>query len=600
MIFYISICYNFLKQNIIRPYNLTKCFLFTIMITNNRKKIIMNSELKNVSFKEHLAEMVAREIRSVLRANNINLPQEVIAYCLYCKKTNISPCLIDKNIDFNWHLLEDILRKNTAETFAQIILFCSENEGRSNESTPESLINLSSALLNIQNDDTVADMGCGKGNFILNTANQYRGKHYFGFDISKEDILIAKIKAEIAQQCNYIPAGTKISIERKDIFELQRELSTPNGKRYNKIFAHYPFNLKRTEVPWGDEIKNFISLVPSANWAFNYLIRTMLEKNGRGIAIMPSGSTVNGRERKIRQYFLERGYIEAIISLPFGMLNETFIPVSILILSDNENNKHGVYMYEVTSYQKGRRQNTLTEQDIRKITEEYRGHFVKMEDIKKHNYELGPGVYKNDIQFDTDTRPFGELTKSVIRAGALSAKELDDLRIEENTEETEKKYYYLNSADIRDGMITDNLPRLKDIPGKNRKFIIEDNSLIITKNAPYKIAYKDEQDKRSILANGNVYIVTLDNEKVNPYFVKAFLESKKGMELLESVSTGAFVYNISLDALREMPFPVLPLEKQNEIASAYLSYTQKIKEKNQELKELKGKLSSVCDDILRR
>lgn len=559
----------------------------------------MNSELKNLSFKSYLANNLAKEIRAVLRANNINLPHEVIAYYLYCKEVNITPHLLDEKVlkEVNWYLFNDI--HASAETFAEVIML-TENEGRSSESTPESLIKLSSALLEIQAGDTIADMGCGKGNFILNTANKYMGEAYFGFDISKEDILLAKIKTEIAKKHNYIAADAEVYFEKKDIFELQRELATPNGKRYNKIFAHYPFNLKRTEVPWGEEIKDFISLVPSANWAFNYLIRTMLKEGGKGIAVMPSGSTVNGRERKIRQHFLEQGYIEAIISLPGGMLNETSIPISILILSDKPQNTQGVYMYEVSSYQKGRRQNTLTEQDIRKITEEYRGHFVKMEDIKKHNYELGPGVYKNDIQFDTDTRPFGELTKSVIRAGALSAKELDDLRIEENTEETEKKYYYLNSADIRDGMITDNLPRLKDIPGKNRKFIIEDNSLIITKNAPYKIAYKDEQDKRSILANGNVYIVILDNEKVNPYFVKAFLESKKGMELLESVSTGAFVYNISLDALREMPFPVLPLEKQNEIAAAYLSYTQKIKEKNQELKELKGKLSSVCDDILRR
>ena len=559
----------------------------------------MNSELKNLSFKAYLAGNLAKEIRAAARANNINLPYEVIAYYLYCEENNITPHLLDEKVlkDVNWYLFNNI--HASAEAFAEVIML-PENEGRSNEGTPESLIKLSNALLEIQTGETIADMGCGKGNFILHTANKYIGAAYFGFDISKEDILIAKIKTEIAKKYNYIPADAEVCFEREDIFELQRELATPNGKKYNKIFAHYPFNMKRTEVPWGDKIKDLISLVPSANWAFNYLIRTMLKEGGKGIAVMPSGSAVNGRERKIRQHFLEQGYIEAIISLPSGMLNEASIAISILILSDNPQNTKGVYMYEVSSYQKGRRQNTLTEQDIRKITEEYRSHFVKMEDIKKHNYELVLGVYKNDIQFDTDTKPFGELTKSIIRAGALSAKELDDLRIEENAEEIDKKYYYLNSADIRDGMIADNLPRLKDIPGKNRKFIIEDNSLIITKNAPYKIAYKDEQDKRSILANGNVYIVTLDNEKVNPYFVKAFFESKKGMELLESVSTGAFVYNISLDALREMPFPILPIEKQNEIASAYLSYTQQIKEKNQELKELKGKLSGVCDNILRR
>ena len=558
----------------------------------------MNSELKNLSFKTYFAGNLAREIKAVARANNINLPHEVIAYYLYCKETNTVPHLLDGKTlkDINWYVFNNIHAK--AENFAEVIMM-SENDGPCNEGTPESLVKLSNALLGISAGDTVADMGCGKGNFIFNTANEYTGAEYFGFDISEEDIYVAKIKTEIAKKHNYIPADTRVNFERKDIFELQRELATPNGKRYNKIFAHYPFNIKRTEVPWGDKIKDLISLVPSANWAFNYLIRTMLKEGGKGIAVMPSGSAVNVRERKIRQYFLEQGYIEAIISLPADMLSATFIPVSILVLSDNPKNTEGVYMYEVSFYQKGRRQNSLTAQDIRKITEEYRRaeHFVKMEDIKKHNYDLGAGVYKNEIKFDVNTKPFGEFTKSIIRAGALSAKELDNLRTEENAKETEKTYYYLNSADIRDGIISDNLPRLKDIPGKNKKFIIEDNALIITKNAPYKIAYKSEQDKRSILANGNVYIVTLDNKKVNPYFVKAFLESKKGMALLESVSTGAFVFNISLDALREMPFPEIPIEKQNEIAAAYLSYIQEIKKKNQELKELKEKLSTVCDRV---
>jgi len=554
----------------------------------------MELEFKN----SDTALSVERYIKFILRANNINIPHEIVAYYLYCEKAGMMVSSFGgdmPHIDI-WRFFGDILEKNSADTFARIVLFSESDGWRSNYGTSESLINLSDALLDIKEGETVADMGCGKGNFILSTAHKYPAARYFGFDISKEDVLIAKIKVAVAKQYGYISRNTEISIREQDIFALQRELATSNGKKYNKVFSHYPFNMRKTEVPWDDKIKDLITIVSTANWAFHYLVYNMLEKGGKGIVIMPTGATFNHTEKRIRQYFLEEGYMEAVISLPGGMLNEAMVPVCALLLSNNpEENKKGICIYSVTSYQKGRRQNSLNKSDIDKIVNEYHNNFVRMETIRERNYEIHPSVYYDKTTLEIETVPFGSLTvgeRGITRAGALLAKELDDLKSEEDT-----NCYYLNSADIRDGEISDNLPRLKTIPERNRRFILEDNSFIITKNAPYKMAYVKTTNGRNILVNGNIYIIKLDTKKVNPYFVKAFFESKKGMELLNSISTGSIISNISLDTLSNMPFPKVPVEKQNEIAAAYLACSDKIKAKNKELNELKTELDTVCDSV---
>ena len=55
------------------------------------------------------------------------------------------------------------------------------------------------------------------------------------------------------------------------------------------------------------------------------------------------------------------------------------------------------------------------------------------------------------------------------------------------------------------------------------KYCIKNNSLVISKNgAPVKIAVASVEEGRKILANGNLYVIELDETKVNPYFVKDY------------------------------------------------------------------------------
>ena len=67
-----------------------------------------------------------------------------------------------------------------------------------------------------------------------------------------------------------------------------------------------------------------------------------------------------------------------------------------------------------------------------------------------------------------------------------------------------------------------------------------------------------------------MYILALDETKVNGYYVQAFLESVLGQKVLAQASVGAVISLLSLKALKELPIPVCPLKEQEKIAHRYL------------------------------
>ena len=52
------------------------------------------------------------------------------------------------------------------------------------------------------------------------------------------------------------------------------------------------------------------------------------------------------------------------------------------------------------------------------------------------------------------------------------------------------------------------------------------------------MAIASVKEGNKILANGNLYVIELDEDKINPYFLKAYLESENGKAALSRVAVG--------------------------------------------------------------
>ena len=152
-------------------------------------------------------------------------------------------------------------------------------------------------------------------------------------------------------------------------------------------------------------------------------------------------------------------------------------------------------------------------------------------------------------------------------------------------------------ANIQDGIISDELPFLKSMDKKMEKYCIKNNSLVISKNgAPVKIAVASVEEGRKILANGNLYVIELDETKVNPYFVKAYLESENGTIALSRVTVGATLPNIPVDGLKKIMIPCPDISVQNEVAEKYLAKMDEVKILKHKLTRATAELKSIYEE----
>lgn len=506
--------------------------------------------------------------------------------------------LIINSLEENqWNKLKELLSKYDSTVFASALLFNNMNNERFKSNTPPSLIKLAEKILKIEAKECVADIGCGTGDFIINASVRHNDALFDGYEINISDSTIARARAHVL--------SNNVNIFTYNVFELKKQGSkfyNPSIK-YNKIFSNFPFGLKLRDLGCGvDYIEKNTLICPSlskstsSDWVFNLLITELLVDDGKAVSIVTNGSTWNTIDAPVRQYFLDNGLIEAVISLPAKIFDNTAIATSMIVFS--KGNK-GVRMIDATQlYEAGRRSNVLTEEHIDKIISLIKSDAeiskeISNDEIKKNNYVINPTRYiaetlniKNAVKFET-------IIKCISRGASCSATQLDEMSSQEPTD-----IQYLMMANIKAGQIDEDLPYLSKIDAKYDKYCLKNKDLILSKNGfPYKIAIAEICGNRKILANGNLFIIQIDETKANPYFIKAFLESQKGIASLKSITVGSTIPNIGVEALKNMMIPLPSLEEQNKIADIYLSSVDELKMLQLRSKNLLEKINHIYDHI---
>ena len=168
----------------------------------------------------------------------------------------------------------------------------------------------------------------------------------------------------------------------------------------------------------------------------------------------------------------------------------------------------------------------------------------------------------------------------------MRAAELDALTCHEDTGTS-----YLNLGDISDGYVNDDLPNLKSLDSKMAKYCIHDGDVLLSKTGvPFKVAVAEVPEGRRILANGNLYVISVDKDKVDPHYLAAYLASPTGKELLARITVGTTIPSIPIKSLSALQVPMTDMKHQKEIGTAYLS-------KIDEIKVLKLRLQQARQEI---
>ena len=279
------------------------------------------------------------------------------------------------------------------------------------------------------------------------------------------------------------------------------------------------------------------------------------------------------------------------------MFTTTNIPTTLIVFS--RNNEH-IRMIDATNIcQQGRRQNEFSDADIDTIIDalivdsEY-SKSVSIEEIRNNEYNLNLSRYVNDKIVYKNGEPFENAIKSITRGAPCTASQLDEMVSDSVT-----NMQYLMLANIQNGMIDNKLPYLSAIDKKYEKYCLKNNNLILSKNGyPYKVAVASVKEGQQILANGNLYIIELDEEKANPYYIKAFFESEQGIAALKSITVGASIPNIGVDKLKKLMIPLPPLEEQQRIAERYQAALDEIAVIKLRLEKAINKLQHIFDEAV--
>lgn len=449
--------------------------------------------------------------------------------------------------------------------------------------TPESIVRLAIKVLNIVPGNSVCDMCSGMGAFLVHAAKLYPEAKFFGNEIMEDNIAISRICADALD--------LHISISMSNVLkEDQKE------RKYDKIFSNFPMGTTIRDI-FDQETLFKLSLKYlklnksiSADWLFNNKICERLEENGTGVAISSLGSLVNTTDKYMREEIINKNMICAVVKLPAKLFPYTSMQCAMVIFGKNKSEKI-TFVDASKEFKAGRRQNYLSEKNIEciadAISEESNiSRSVGYDDIAKKDYLLDPSRYFVKEEFIKNGKALSDIATSITRGAPCTAAELDDI-----TSLVPTNNQYLMLANIKGGIIDAQLPYLKEIPAKYKKYCIKPGDILLSKNGyPFKVAVAEPPFGREVLANGNLYIISLNENLVDPYYVKAFLESEQGSTQLKNIAVGTAMPNIGIAQLGTIMIPVPPMSEQKQLVEKYKEVLDKISNLRSQISEAENDL----------
>ena len=205
-------------------------------------------------------------------------------------------------------------------------------------------------------------------------------------------------------------------------WDLLRELNPAKKPYFDAVVANPPFSYRWDPTgAMGDDVrfKNH-GLAPKSAADFAFLLHGFhfLKDEGVMAIILPHGVLFRGgAEERIRTKLLKDGHIDTVIGLPANLFYSTGIPVCILVLKKCKKPDNVLFINASgpENFEKGKRQNRLTDEHIAKIIDTYQfrteeerySKRVSMERIAEEGYNLNISRYigtaESEVQIDLAT-----------------------------------------------------------------------------------------------------------------------------------------------------------------------------------------------------
>ncbi|MGM9859065.1 MAG: N-6 DNA methylase [Bacilli bacterium] len=497
---------------------------------------------------------------------------------------NVSNDTIDK-INFFFSEL-------TIEEIRNIIYEILSGKNNSPKSFIENSSNNISELVNdlLEIDDSghiIMDFGSGTGNFLANVYRKAHEKKLILKDLCGIELNVEQ--ANISKMALFILSDGSVKPE----IIIGNALEKVNHP-YTRAYVFPPFGMKKLLK---EEIRKsflfddvYLSNKNTPEWLF---IDNMLSglSGKRAVALVTGKALFNSFDIEYRNKLINSGLIEGIIELPAGSLSFTAIKVYMIVFSKGNTRVKFVDASEILEIENKKHVNLAL--PINKIEDIYYSNRVKTKESKDliNIPNLCPSKILLNVRKLENGVELGNLanifTGNQYTQGIFESKGL--------LSDTNTGYKILSSSDIESGMIHWESLRSIDIKDDRLdKYAIHFGDVIITsKSSKVKIVVADIEPKEKVIVIGGMLIVRPNQEKLNPTYLKMFLDSEFGQYALKSIQKGSIIVTITASCLSTVEIPLISLEKQNEKAERYNTKLSTLAAYKQEIERIENSLKNL-------
>lgn len=516
--------------------------------------------------------------------------------------------LLDQSKHMNEHISEGIISKinellddlgldGIRELVYELLFGKSYGKISPIQNSNKFISDLAYELLEMEGEGNVVfDLGSGIGSFLANVYKKSQDKkiilkNLIGVEINAEQANLSQMALLLLSDGSVCPR-----IINSDGLD---------GDNYvfNKGYSFPPLGMRSL---FNEKRRSYISDIyfsnsNSAEWVFiDSLLMGLRDSNpgSRAIAIVSGRALFNNSDLIYRNMLLKKGRLEGIIELPAGALSFTGIKAFMLVFSNNDNKEvRFVDASNVVSAENRRYVNF--ELPVKTIKEMYYSKDVKKKTISEliNVTNLTPSTIVLDT-LDIKKMENGVVLKDV--AEVLLGNQYTRSIFDNKGLLSDKKtgYRILTSSDIEDGAVNwENLQSINYKDTKFDKFAVKYGDVVVTsKSSKVKTVVVDIEPKEKILVTGGMLIIRPDQTKLNPTYLKMFLDSDEGKSALKSIQKGVTILTISASSLSTIVVPLIDMKKQEEKAYKYNARLSTLIAYRKEIQRIENSLTNLLKE----
>lgn len=531
--------------------------LFRDGFFNKYSKKILKAQL--VENSEKLRNDIKKHVESLSDKNSLKSVLYVYAPILKNLKENLYTVVQY----LNEHIDAELLKENFTEIFDNILYELTSMQGKGSGYLFIQPLELTRFIL------AIAQLPKG-----AKVYNPFAGGASFGAFLDNDNTYIGQ---EINEKTWAIGYLRLLAYKKEYTYEFQNADSinywNPKNEKYDLIVANPPFGMRFSNPIIG----RFGTLKTLEHFFLEKGIED-LTSEGRLIAIIPNGILFRGgSEYYLRKYLIKHDLIEMVFSFSGGLLFNTSIPFSVIVINKNKKEKGVVqfinaekFIEPKSTYRKRINDSELLS-FIRERKESDKFRVVGNDEIaeKGNDYDLNTKRYlnKEDVSYDGKILTLGEIVNS-------RAKE-DNIQIG-----TAGRYIRIRDlkTELENAFLRVDELELAEIP-KNAVSITSDSLLIALKfNKLNPTIITFNQSKETVFVSNDIFVLNFESNIIDINYLISELNSEFVQKQVNRYYSGSAIRFISKKDVLKLEIRVLSLDEQQKKVFEYLESLYRKKE----------------------